>query len=200
MKMTERKTSAKRGRTPKNKANAGGDNLPAPPNNQPKGITPELVIQKKLANPNLSQAEIGKLLGVSRQAINQCLKKAGVDFDGIFGQVESFKKKRADLLAFKQAQILAHLSEEKMEKTSFRDLCISYGCLADKEQMARGVIAPQSAIFAVLVENAHRSIGTGIREIEAVPSLEAGNEKEFGESERLKEGQHEEEQGRRRKN
>jgi hypothetical protein len=51
---------------------------------------------------------------------------------------EYYKRNRADLLAFDQIVYRSHITPEKLEKTSARDLEIMRSIAHDKERLDRG--------------------------------------------------------------
>jgi hypothetical protein len=79
-------------------------------------------------------AEIGKVAGITKQAVSQALKRSGVDPQ----EIETFRAGRAGLLALKQKLILAGITPAKVEKMGVKDAAISYGILYDKERLETG--------------------------------------------------------------
>lgn len=89
-------------------------------------------------NHNLTFAEIGKIQGVSKQAIHQQLSKLLPDVS----EVDSFQEYRADILAASQINLLKALNSldpaEQKELVKRRGM-VDYGILQDKEYQARGL-------------------------------------------------------------
>lgn len=91
----------------------------------------------------LSYEDIGKHFKASKQAVQERLAPyvGGQDVD-----LGEFKKNRADLLAWKQAQTLAALTTEDIEKANPRDKAIIFGTLYDKERLERGQSTTNAAV------------------------------------------------------
>jgi hypothetical protein len=104
----------------------------------------------ELRMKNLSYEEIGAYFGVTRQAAHDKLRPYfGADID-----VAAFKGHRADILAAKQAEVLAALDSDKIEKASARDIAIVFGTLYDKERLERGQSTQNASVFFRIIEQA----------------------------------------------
>ncbi len=79
----------------------------------------------------LSYEKIGVIAGISKQAVQQAMKRAGYDPAGI----KHFRDNESDSIAGKRKMILAAMDQKKAEKASIRDLSISYGVLYDKGRL-----------------------------------------------------------------
>ena len=82
----------------------------------------------------LSLNEIGKIVGVSKQAVSQYLKRQGVDIE----EIEHFRKNKAVILHGKQKMILDQIDNAQIKKMSPRDKVISFGILYDKAKIEEG--------------------------------------------------------------
>lgn len=76
----------------------------------------------------LSLTDTGKLMGVSRQAVSQMLKRAGVDP----AEIEQFKRDKGLLLHAKQKMVLDSITQPVIDKMSGRDRFIALGITQDK--------------------------------------------------------------------
>ena len=82
----------------------------------------------------LSLNEIGKIVGVSKQAVSKYLKRQGVDIE----EIEHFRKNKAVILHGKQKMILDQIDNAQIKKMSPRDKVISFGILYDKAKVEEG--------------------------------------------------------------
>lgn len=106
----------------------------------------------ELRNKGLTYDEIGKLLGCSKQNINQRLQPVIEEIE----HVKSFKEQRADVLAVHQSRILNRLTTEDIEKASGYQKVGMFSLLYDKERVERtgltqtiGYVDMSKAISAV---------------------------------------------------
>ena len=99
----------------------------------PKGIALADILD--LAEKNLTNAEMGKLLGCSAQAISKRLK--------VFGPklrlLKSYKKHRADMLTLKQAEIFETLTPSKIAEAPLSHAVNSMRILHEQERLERGL-------------------------------------------------------------
>jgi|GEM_PF-3382772 len=109
------------------------------------GITLEEVVP--LREKGLSYAQIGKLLGVSKQAVHQLFEKS--DFDA--GTVERFRKSRGSILAEKQRKLLNSIDDSEIKKMAPRDRILGFGILYDKERLETGRSTENVSSFLHLV-------------------------------------------------
>lgn len=98
----------------------------------PKGIPIESILE--LRDKNLTQEQIAKILGCTKQTVNQRLKA----YNPIFNQIESFKKHRGDALSYTQARILNSLTPADIKNASLLQRTTAFGILYDKERLERG--------------------------------------------------------------
>lgn len=82
----------------------------------------------------LTHAEIGQLVGCSKQNISDRLKAFKTDFIGL----ETFKNKRADILALFQKRLLYSLTDKDIKKMPGGSRVLAVAQLFDKEQVERG--------------------------------------------------------------
>lgn len=106
------------------------------------------IVRLKLANPNLTQKEIGKLVGRERSSVCKCLKRYGVDIE----RVNSYRKLRADILATKQGEILEGMTPEKIEKASLKDSSVAFAILYDKERLETGQSTQNVALSKIVMD------------------------------------------------
>ena len=82
----------------------------------------------------LNQAQTAKVLGCSKPNISNRLKA----LDYTPGYLKSFKDNRADVLSALQAQIVKHITPEKLQKASAYQLTGMMSLLHNQERLERG--------------------------------------------------------------
>jgi len=123
----------------------------------------ETLVKLKEKHPNISAKNLGKLVGISPQAVCQMFARHGIDFrTGIVTAVEEYKVNRADILAVKQIECLNAIDHRKLKKASVRDLTIAFGTMYDKERLERGLSTSNAAVvYASAVEWAFKDASHG---------------------------------------
>lgn len=117
----------------------------------PKNIHIESIIE--LAEKNLSYSEIGKILGCSKEAICQRLKRHGYTPT----RLKEFKKGRADTFALMQNRIVQSINEADIKKASLLQRVTALAVLYDKERLETGQSTSNISIFEHIVEESHRN-------------------------------------------
>ena len=112
------------------------------------------LVKLKEKYPNISAKNLGKLVGISKQAVCQMFARHGVDFrTGQVTALEEYKVNRGDILAVKQIECLNAIDHNKLKKASARDLATVYGIMYDKERLERGQSTVNlAAVFAKAME------------------------------------------------
>lgn len=82
----------------------------------------------------LTCAEIGKLVGCSKQNVSDRLKAFKTDMAGL----ETFKSKRADILALFQKKLLYSLTDKDIKRMPGGSRVLAFAQLYDKEQIELG--------------------------------------------------------------
>ena len=82
----------------------------------------------------LNQSQTAKVLGCSKPNISNRLKQ----LDYVPGYLKSFKDNRADVLSALQAQIVKHITPEKLQKASAYQLTGMMSLLHNQERLERG--------------------------------------------------------------
>ena len=82
----------------------------------------------------LSYAEIGKMAGVSKQAIHQRLQP----YKDAIDNLPTFKEYRADLFAVQQSRLLNSLTDKDIKKMAPASRITSAAIMYDKERLERG--------------------------------------------------------------
>ena len=100
---------------------------------QQKNIPISLIIDL-LETKGLNQAQAAKVVGCHKSNISKRLK----DLDYTPGYLKSFKDNRADILAALQAQIVKHITPEKLQKASAYQLTGMMSLLHNQERLERG--------------------------------------------------------------
>ena len=92
------------------------------------------VAVKSLVDAGMSYQKVSEIVGVANGSITNIVR----EFESNREIVEYYKKNRADLLAYDQIKYRSHITEEKLEKASARDLEIMRGVCYDKERLEKG--------------------------------------------------------------
>jgi ferredoxin len=87
-----------------------------------------------LKSKGVSLAQIGKMAGVSKQAVSQALKHHGLDPE----EIKTFTKDRSLILRGKQKLVLSAITPEKVKTMSVRDAAVAAGILIDKQRLLDG--------------------------------------------------------------
>jgi len=119
--------------------------------NLAKKIDLEKAIELRLKGVALE--DIGVRFGVSRQAVHKALKPY-LDGDDI--DLETWKQRRADILAHKQAVTLSKLNPADIEKASPRDKAVIFGVLYDKERLERNQSTSNVSVLFEIAEDAEK--------------------------------------------
>ena len=99
----------------------------------------ETLLTLKRKYPKISLRHLGKLVGISAEAVRLQFLKRGINFEtGEITAVEEYRAGRAEILASKQIEVLNHLTPEKLKSASAQQLTYTYGVLYDKERLERG--------------------------------------------------------------
>lgn len=117
--------------------------LPSTSKYSPKFIPIENITS--LRDKGLSQSQIAKILGCSREAIQQRL--ARVDYQQ--GETKEYVRNRADILASFQWRLLSSLTDADIKKMVPDRRIWCYGVLFDKERMERGQSTENISIASV---------------------------------------------------
>ena len=106
--------------------------------------------------PTLSQRELAKELGVSRNTVAKALAKVS-DYKE---EIDLFRKQRGDILDEKQALILRAIDSKKVGEAKLRDLAVAAGILFDKNRLERGLSTNNVASWCSIVSDSHRDTKT----------------------------------------
>jgi predicted DNA-binding protein YlxM (UPF0122 family) len=91
----------------------------------------------------LSYAEIGKMAGVSKQAVHQRL----APYRDAIENLPAFKEHRADLFAVQQSRLLNSLTDADIKRMAPASRVVSAGILYDKERLESGKSTTNQAII-----------------------------------------------------
>lgn len=106
-------------------------------------------VVKALADSGMPYRKIQEIIPVSLGQISNIIK----EFESNRKLVEYYRRNRADLLAYDQIVYRSHITPEKLEKTSARDLEIMRGVTYDKERLERGESTENvSVIYQAIVD------------------------------------------------
>jgi transposase len=107
---------------------------------------------KTLADSGMPYRKIQEIIPVSLGQISNIIK----EFESNRKLVEYYKKNRADLLAFDQMVYRSHITQEKLEKASARDLEIMRGISHDHERLERGQSTENVHLLIEAIEDLKR--------------------------------------------
>lgn len=107
----------------------------------------EKLLALKRQNPRISLRHLGKLVGISGEAVRMQFLRHGVDFDsGKPLALEEFKEMRADILAIKQLEGLNSLTPKKLREAGVNHLTMMIEKLHGCEREERGLNSKNSGI------------------------------------------------------
>lgn len=113
------------------------------PQKDKKGVSLSLEEMVDLKGKGLSLAQIGKMAGISKQAVSQRLKTSGLDPT----EIGQFTKDRSLILKGKQRLVLSAITPEKVKTMSVRDAAVAAGILIDKQRLIDGESTANVAHF-----------------------------------------------------
>jgi len=122
------------------------------------GSAPEWTPTESLvaaSQKGLSMTEVGRLFGLSKQAVSARFKRIGYTPAGL----KAFRKHEDDLAALKRSQLLEGMTPEKIDKANLKDVTIAYGILKDKQAASQ---QGQNHLAAV-IETIHKDGVTATR-------------------------------------
>ena len=103
---------------------------------RPKGIDKSKIAALRAANPNLSQNQIGKIVGVDGSQVCRVLREFGLTDN----EVQEYKDGRPTLFQGLQRRILKwHLSEEMVKKMSSSAAALWFNSFVNNEQLLLGL-------------------------------------------------------------
>ncbi len=87
-----------------------------------------------LRGKGVSLSQIGRMAGISKQAVSQRLKSSGLAPE----EIREFTKDRSLILRGKQKLVLSAITPEKVKTMSVRDAAVAAGILIDKQRLIDG--------------------------------------------------------------
>jgi hypothetical protein len=129
------------------------------------------------SSKGLTYRDIAKLAGCSAANVHQRIK--AVNFDP--NHLRAYKDNRADLLAWKQRELILSLDSAEIKAMQPRDRIVSYGILYDKERLERGQATsitgyeglPDDGLLAKMQALMDKASRIGIRVTEIVGEIPA---------------------------
>ena len=109
-----------------------------------------------LAEKGNTFADIGKILGCSKQAISERLKK----FNYTPARLKAWKKSKADVLALLQSNIVQSIDEDAIKKANLQQKMWAFGVAFDKERLERGQSTANISMFEHIVAGTHKEPAT----------------------------------------
>lgn len=110
----------------------------------------------------LTKAQAAKVLGCDHSNISQRLKA----IDYVPEYLKTYKDNRADILAYYQAEILKHITPDRLKKATATQLATMYGIFYDKERLERGQSTDNIEIHTEIM-NLKDKLDAAKKEIEA---------------------------------
>lgn len=98
-------------------------------------------------NETLTYEEIGKIFGVSRQAIHQNIQLLEIDQKEI-PKFQHFRENKGIHIEKQQFRIINHLDEDRPKGRDLRDATIAFATFLDKQQLLEG--KPTSIDFGLI--------------------------------------------------
>jgi hypothetical protein len=105
-----------------------------------KNIKTEAILTLATTTP-ATPPEIADTLGISNQAVHQCLKRYGIEVN----HTQTYKEHRADVLAGMQAKLLSYVDDEKIQKAPMGSIVLAACQLYDKERLERDLSTSNTA-------------------------------------------------------
>lgn len=104
--------------------------------------------------PNLPVSAIADKTGVERHTVSQILAKYRIDKT----DVDQFRDNQADILMGLQHRICAHITDEDIQKSPFRDKIVALGITIDKYRLVTGESTANIASWIKVVQDAQQPI------------------------------------------
>lgn len=99
------------------------------------------------AEQGLSLRKIGKLTGISPQAVSQHFQRAGYTPK----RLRHYKQHRADIFAYYQTILLNSLTESEIKRIPPAQRIVCLGILYDKERLERGQSTSNTAVLSTVI-------------------------------------------------
>ena len=112
--------------------NGIGKHLPRQTRPTP-GTKSAAIFSLATTNPDISRADIAKIVNADKALVTQVLHRYGLDSEII----QNYKQYRADIIAGKQEELLSSLSTDDIKKASPYQKVGMFGILYDKERLER---------------------------------------------------------------
>lgn len=103
----------------------------------------ELAVAELRVNTGMSTSEIAKRLSMHNNTVQRIVDR----IDKYKPVMDHFKINKADLFAIEQMEYLDHITEEKLQKTSARDLAAMAKMAWEKERVERGESVDNVAVI-----------------------------------------------------
>jgi len=104
------------------------------------------------SHPNATVREIAAGAGVSKTTAQAYLSKWGINKT----ELDTFVENRNSIVKSKQQLVLDALTQEKANKSTFKDLAVAYGILLDKDRLESGESTSNIASWTHLVSQSHK--------------------------------------------
>lgn len=111
----------------------------------PKGLNKEKIAA--LRKKGLSMAEVGKIVGCSKNTVFYHLRNMNIEDEAI----EDYKKKRADILAGVQLRLLQSITSKDIQKSPLGSRILAVAQLYDKERLERNLATSNQQVIILQV-------------------------------------------------
>lgn len=117
-----------------------------------KGSKAPAIIDIATKHPDLSCAEIGKMVDCSHVNVVKTLQRYGINKEA----TEKYKSGRADIFAGLQERILNSITDEAIKKTPAIQLVTAASILYDKERLERGESTNNISVLVGAIKDIQR--------------------------------------------
>jgi predicted transcriptional regulator len=100
-----------------------------------KNVDKNQIAKIKAENPNLSQKQIGQIVGIHDSQVSRVLKEYGLTES----DTKKYKDARSDIFAGLQSRIiLEHLKDDRLKEMNPQTACLWFNSLYNNERLERG--------------------------------------------------------------
>jgi len=114
----------------------------------PKQVTPEILDKvARMANSDLSQSEIGNIVGLERSTISRILSRYKLQND----EIKDYTEHRITLIRGVQDRLLNAITDDDIKKMQPTQKFMGYGILVDKEQALLGNNSSNKPVINIII-------------------------------------------------
>lgn len=116
------------------------------PGNGKKGIPLRALLKTAMQNPALSNEEIAKIHGVTRENVRKRL----LPYADRLQAIKEYWEDPETALILKEQELLVAMDSDKIAKASLKDTATSYGIISDKRRLEQGKSTSNQATQVIL--------------------------------------------------